>query len=351
MKKGVLILLGMFMMVSTVEAKNGENLSNNIRVHHSYNNSVNFLERGIEFFIFTNGDFDFNSNYNDTYYDFNGVRTRRNGVTIDRDYRGRIRRVGSVFINYDFRGNVSRVGSVYMRYFGNRLTNVGNLNISYNRWGDPVFYGNVRDNFYNHNGIRINLNLGTIWNYNHAYFFNNDFRRNYTQFREDRNFFYYKANRNAKIGKRSQILKRRKQTSVNRNNSNTKRSIKSYRKSEAKRNLDANTRRNSEVRKNSDASTRRNSNTNVRRTTDKNTKRTSVTRNNENAKAPTRIKRTVGANTRKNTNSNVKRTTNNNTKRTSVTRSRENVKIPSRVKRKVDNKKRVNTVSKTKRRS
>ena len=49
MKKGVLILLGMFMMVSTVEAKESEKIPNRIRVDYSYNNAVNFIERGIEF--------------------------------------------------------------------------------------------------------------------------------------------------------------------------------------------------------------------------------------------------------------------------------------------------------------
>lgn len=179
MKKGVLILLGMFMMVSTVEAKNGNYLPHNNRVNNFYENSVNFTERGVEFFIFTNGDFDFNTNYNDTYYDHNGKRTRNSGVSIDRDYRGRVRRVGTVFINYDYKGNVSRVGNVYMRYYRNRLTNVGNLNINYDHWGNPIFYGNVKNNYYYDNGIRINLNLGAIFSYNDAYFFKSDFRRNY----------------------------------------------------------------------------------------------------------------------------------------------------------------------------
>ena len=68
MKKGVLILLGMFMMVSTVEAKKGENLPNRFRVnYYSYDNAVNFVERGIEFFVFTNGDFDFDINSNNYY--------------------------------------------------------------------------------------------------------------------------------------------------------------------------------------------------------------------------------------------------------------------------------------------
>lgn len=258
MKKGVLILIGMFMMVSTVEAKNGNYLPNNIGVMYSYDNSVNFIERGVEFFIFTNGDFDFDANFNDAYYNYNGVRVRRNNVSIDRDYRGRVRRVGSVGISYDYKGNVSRIGNTYMRYYRNRLTRVGNLNVEYNRFGDPVFYGNVKDNYYYDNGVRINLNLGTIWSYNDAFFFKNDFKRNYTKFREDNRYYYYKSNRNAKIGNKSKILKRRKPVSTNRNNNTyKKREHVSYRKSNTDRKLDTRSNRVTNTRDNNNVNTRR----------------------------------------------------------------------------------------------
>lgn len=246
MKKGVLILLGIFMMVSTVEAKTGENLPNRFRVNYSYNNAVNFTERGIEFFVFTNGDFDFDTNSNNYY------NRRDNGVRINRDYKGRVRSVGNVFINYDRRGNVTRIGNIYMRYYRGQLTKVGNLKVKYNRWGDPIFYGNVR-NFYYDNGIRFSINFGDIFNYNDAYFYRNDFRRNYTQFREDRNFYYYKARANAKIGKRSKILKRRKPTSKINNRKFIKNNRKSYRKSNSsvniKRSLNTNS-RNTDVKRN-----------------------------------------------------------------------------------------------------
>ncbi|KGL62933.1 hypothetical protein [Polaribacter sp. Hel1_85] len=234
MKKGVLILLGMFMMVSTVEAKNGNELPNRIGFSYSYNNAVNFVERGVEFFIFTNGEFDFNSHYNDTYYDYNGNRTRReSGINIDRDYRGRISRIGNSFINYDRNGNVTRIGNVFMRYYRGKLTNVGNLTVRYNYWGNPTFYGNVKNNYYNYNGFRINLNIGDIFNYNDAYFYRNDFRRNYFKIREDKNYYYYRANPNANIGKRSKTLRRRKPASTilkNSTKTNTRRGNTTYRK-------------------------------------------------------------------------------------------------------------------------
>lgn len=224
MKKGVLILLGMFMMVSTVEAKAGENLPNRFGLNYTYNNAVNFFERGIEFFVFTNGDFDFDTNY-----------TNRR-VRIDKDYRGRIRRIGNVSLRYDFRGNVTRIGNISIQYFRNQLTNVGNLRVRYDRWGTPFFYGNVRDFYYN-NGIRFNISFGDICNYNDAYFYRNDFRQNYSQIREDINFYYYRARPNARIGKRSTIIKRRKLNSTARNYNATGRNNKnsSYRKNDTRK--------------------------------------------------------------------------------------------------------------------
>lgn len=244
MKRGLYFLVAMFMMVSSVEATNGSKLTNRYWVNnYSYDNAVNFFERGIEFFVFTNGDFDFDTSFNNR------------GVRIDRDFRGRIRRVGNVFINYDFRGNVTRIGNVFINYRRNRLFRVGNLEVRYDRWGYPIFYGDVRDNYYVDNGVRINLNIGRIFNFNDRFFFRNDFNRNYTRFREDRNFYYYRANKNARVGKNDKVIRRRKAAS-DRNNriDNTRRnrtnrnSEFSYRKSNSNKKIDKikkNTRRGS----------------------------------------------------------------------------------------------------------
>jgi hypothetical protein len=213
MKKGILIVLGMFLMVSAIEAKNDNYRPKSNKVNYSFENSVHFITRGIKFIVFTNGDFDFNSNINNSYSDYNN----RNNVAIARDYNGNIKRVGPISIAYDFRGNVSRIGAISMRYYRNKLTNVGHLKVRYNRWGNPVFFGNVRDNFYDVNGLRINHNISTVFGYNDANFFRYDFRKNQTQFREDSKFFYYKANRNTNIGKRNKILKRRKSADSHRN--------------------------------------------------------------------------------------------------------------------------------------
>lgn len=204
-------------MVSATEAKEDERRPD-FRVNYSYNNAVNFFERGIEFYVFTNGNFDFDTN----------SRNRR--TRIDRDYSGKIRRIENVTISYDYRGNVTRIGNISLRYYRDRLTNVGDLRVRYDSWGNPLFYGNVRDYYYN-NGIRFNISFGDVCNYNDSYFYGNDFRTNYSKFREDKNYYYYRAKTNAKIGKRSTILKRRKPVNSVRNSTSTRdRRNNSYRK-------------------------------------------------------------------------------------------------------------------------
>ncbi|QTE22680.1 hypothetical protein [Polaribacter cellanae] len=344
MKKGILLLLAMFMMVSTVEAKNGNLLPNSNRVYYSYDDSVNFTERGIEFFVFLNGEFDFNTHYNDSYYDYNGRRFSTNGVRVDRDYRGRIRRVGNVFINYDFRGNVTRIGNVFLRYYRGNLTNVGNLRVVYNRGGFPTFYGNVKNEYYNYNGIPINLSLGKVCNYNDAYFYRNDFRRNYTQFREDSRYFYYRANRNARIGSRNKILKRRKPIAVTRNNTYNKRKNISYRKSNSARMLGYNIKRNTisnSGRRTSTNTNSRNYDSNIRRNTFVTPKRRTSNVSSRNTIATT--KKAVP----------TRRPSTTSTRNSSVTRNKVAPKKrkASKIKRKVAYKKRVSNSSTSRRKS
>ena len=112
-----------------------------------------FMERGVEFFIFPDGQFDFNTrpSTGDMYYKQSrgkavnknygrhaNVPTRNYGVKVEHDNRGRVRRVGNVMINYDANDRVKRVGSVYMDYNRYALDRVGNLQIIYNRRGQIV---------------------------------------------------------------------------------------------------------------------------------------------------------------------------------------------------------------------
>lgn len=113
-----------------------------------------FTERGIQFFVFPDGQLDFNTRpttNGDMYYRSkgkNGVnktfgapgnnRKGNYGVPVEHDNLGRIRQVGNVFINYDSNDRVKRIGSVYMMYNRYALERVGGLEIIYNRRGQIV---------------------------------------------------------------------------------------------------------------------------------------------------------------------------------------------------------------------
>ena len=121
------------------------------RTRYSLDEPISFVERGIEFFVFANGDFDFNTRPQDSNGDYfyktagkRGAKTTsargqvNYGTRIEHDSFGRVRRVGNTFINYDSRDRVSRIGSVYMRYNRMALTQIGGMRIIYNRRGDIV---------------------------------------------------------------------------------------------------------------------------------------------------------------------------------------------------------------------
>lgn len=212
MKKGILLLIGL-MSIASIKAKNIKISNNKINYNYPYNNAVTFVERGIRFHVFLNGDFDFNTNIKNNYY-HNNIRD----IQIERDYDGRIRRIGNVFINYNFRGDVKRIGNVFIDYKFGQLSRVGNLRIYYNQWGEPFFKGAVKSrNYYNDDydrdncevKIDINISGNNIFDYNDVYFFQRDFTNNYRQFKEDENFLYYK-NSDANTGRKSKIIKRKR---------------------------------------------------------------------------------------------------------------------------------------------
>jgi hypothetical protein len=183
------------------------------RYHHAQ--PILFLERGIEFIIFPNGDFDFNTasdtyGYDDMYYRTKNTRRgsmtspgnlprhnvyRPRGVQVIHDHYGNVRRVGNVFVNYDYYGRVKRIGSVYIRYNRNRLVQVGGMRLKYNKHGKLIKkYGHV-NRYWNHN-----------WNHNN-FGWNNDYG-----FNDDNDNYYYR--KNGKTVKKSKKMKRRNATMI-----------------------------------------------------------------------------------------------------------------------------------------
>ena len=162
MKSKILFLAMMLVGLTSVTATtagdavlNGEDFKN---ARYRYAQPILFVERGVEFLIFPDGSFDFNTevlhgvpNDDDYYYKRNRRRNNRTygapgtryhnrdrGVLVRHDRLGRVRRIGNVFMNYDRQGRIKRIGSVYMSYRRGQLKQVGGLRILYNRYGDVI---------------------------------------------------------------------------------------------------------------------------------------------------------------------------------------------------------------------
>ena len=154
-----------------------------------------FRERGIEFMLFPNGEFDFNTRPSGPRYHVNGTNgapgTRdyygpsERGIRVEHDNFGRVRRVGNVYINYDAFGRVKRIGTIYMSYNSFAVTKVGNMRIVYDRRGRIVdVYG-----FINHANGGYIYNPGTHYSSGNGHYDDDD---DYGDNYNDDDYYYYR---------------------------------------------------------------------------------------------------------------------------------------------------------------
>lgn len=191
MKKITLLVASIFLVGSMANASENPVFSDKTTIERfGFDEPIAFTERGVEFYVFPNGEFDFNtrpqdSQSGDYHYKTAGrrvvVATERHavnyGIRIEHDSFGRVRRIGNTFINYDFNDRVSRIGSVFMRYNRFALSQVGGLQIVYNRRGQIVdFIGVVKGNrsYYNYNNSNNHqYQNGHYSNINSDYYYKN----------------------------------------------------------------------------------------------------------------------------------------------------------------------------------
>lgn len=197
MKKITLLVASIFLIGSGVANATERN---NRRYPVDFRNAdpIVFTERGVEFYIFPDGQFDFNTRPsngdmyyksgrrngpNMTYGSLSNRQNRNYGVKVEHDYTGKVRRIGNVFINYDANDRIKRVGSVYMTYNRYALTQVGGLQIVYNRRGQIVdIFGAVKG--------------GREYQYQYGQNNNNDNDHDYgnNQNSNDQDYNYYRTN-------------------------------------------------------------------------------------------------------------------------------------------------------------
>mgnify|MGYP001170113120 FL=1 len=141
MKKFIFIVAGLILTGFAVNADTTNTDFTNTFNNRGYGNAFIFVEDGIEFSVFPDGQFDFNllrgnsrlnvsigsPNVNISFnsgYDYNayvqydeyGAIIQIENTPIYYDYYGRIVQAGNVNINYNNHGYVSRVGGLYIHY-------------------------------------------------------------------------------------------------------------------------------------------------------------------------------------------------------------------------------------------
>ena len=151
MKRITFLVASILLVGSVAKASEVIKKSDEVRRYdYRFDEPISFTERGIVFFVFPNGEFDFNTrpeySQGDYFYKTAGRRgpevqargTENYGTRIEHDGFGRVRRIGNTFINYDNNNRVNRIGSVYMQYNRFALIQIGGMQIIYNRRGDIV---------------------------------------------------------------------------------------------------------------------------------------------------------------------------------------------------------------------
>ena len=164
MKKLLVFFASVFLAGIPVSATTTTNslVSNNYTTFvRGYGNSFIFVEDGIEFAIFPDGQFDFNvMNYGPNfgaYADFGGVSISFNtgygyDAYVQYDDFGAVIQIENVPIYYDYYGRIVRAGNVRIHYnnFG-YVTRVGGLFVhynAYNRFSHYTGYINSFNRFY-----------------------------------------------------------------------------------------------------------------------------------------------------------------------------------------------------------
>ncbi len=146
---------------------------------------VQFVERGVEFFVFPNGELDFNAissgNYYKRYPHANRTVNKYRGKyrtqrvirpRVSYDNFGRVVRVGRSYIDYNRYGQIKRIGDIFIRYDHRGLVNqVGGMRVKYNPAGKLIRSNgrvNQLNNWCSCDTYECNMN------HNHRTYYNDD---------------------------------------------------------------------------------------------------------------------------------------------------------------------------------
>ena len=248
MKRLLLVFASLLIGLTTASATEQHNQESITKFDktkkYRFTQPIMFVERGVEFLIFPDGSFDFNTNINDgfndeAYYRSNSRRSSINvmqrgpsasikyssnrypnkGVSISRDRDGKVRRIGNVYVNYDRYGRITRTGSVFMSYNRGKhsnLSRVGGLQVNYNRYGEIVnTRGQVNRSYNNYCNFCGVQSCGVTHDFGNGHGnqhndHNDDWYDNDDGVYNDDGYYYFKQNGKVKKQKKNKKYKKLK---------------------------------------------------------------------------------------------------------------------------------------------
>lgn len=155
--KKLLLTIVTFVLISV--GLNATNTQNNYNYYNNYNKQFSFVERGITFAVFQNGEFDFFLNQQNgisvNYNSQNAAISFNSGYNynayVQYDNFGAVIQIESTPIYYDYYGRVSKIGNVRINYNNNQLVQIGNMRVYYNNYGYYAYnrgYINTYNRYY-----------------------------------------------------------------------------------------------------------------------------------------------------------------------------------------------------------
>ncbi|MGV6846557.1 MAG: hypothetical protein ACWA42_10575 [Lutibacter sp.] len=139
MKKSIILFMALLVTGFSVKATTSTK-----SFYRDYEHNFTFVEHGITFAVFRNGEFDFYINrphrgFNFGYSNNNVNISFNSGYNYDAfvqyDDFGAVIQVEDVPIYYDYYGRVKRIGSVFINYRYGNIVQIGGLHVYYNRYG------------------------------------------------------------------------------------------------------------------------------------------------------------------------------------------------------------------------
>lgn len=220
--KNKLLLFATFVLVS-LGAIASTSTSKINRYYIDYGNSFTFVERGVTFAVFQNGEFDFyinqrngvNFGYRSSHINISFNSGYNYDAYVQYDNYGAIIQVEDIPIYYDYYGRVNRIGNINIHYNHGRLVSVGRLYVHYDSYG-----------YYSHYSGYINHhNRHYVYHPYHNYFVRPLFDFRIVSYKPYRNHYIPVRYKYYKDHSRNKYYSKKSNKYYRRNNHNTRQRV------------------------------------------------------------------------------------------------------------------------------